>query len=380
MTAPALPSGALTPRRSPRIGALRFTAAVISTLALSAFIVRFLVPSALEGARGGLTGFFGWMGQLHPLVLGVCLFIVLAEIGRYWARHVGVGLDGPATVNAGSRALPARRVVVALVLVGAAAFALRSSIAATYRVVGPSMLPTLEMGDRVLVDRMAYGVRLPFAKHLIKAKTPARGDLVVFSMNGLPGTAGPQAVVKRVIGLPGDTVAFERGRIILNGATVLGCDAGPYVNLASSVTVRGRLVVEYLEDKRYLTIVKPIEQPFPAYTVKPGEVFVIGDDRGMSTDSRVWSEGHGSGVQIDSLEGKVTRVLLGARPDGRLDFSRLLAAPLDMKVRIPSVDMALTDKRIGECLATPPRAVPAPALSPTAATTATAAAAAAMSQ
>jgi signal peptidase I len=362
MTAPALPSGPLPVRRSSRAGALRFAAAVVSTLASSSFVVRFLVPSALEGARGGITGFLGWMGQLHPLVLGVCLFIVLAEIGRYWARHVGVGVDAPATRLATPRALPARRVAIALILAAAAAFVLRSSIAATYRVVGPSMLPTLEMGDRVLVDRTAYGVRLPFAKHLLNPKTPARGDLVVFSMSGLPGTTEPQAVVKRVIGLPGDTVAFERGRVILNGKTVLGCDAGPYVNLASTVTVRGRLVVEYLEAQRYLTIVKPIEQPFPAYTVKPGEVFVIGDDRGMSTDSRVWSEGHGGGVQIDALEGRVTRVLLGARPDGRLDFSRLLAPALDLQVRIPGVDMALTDKRIGECLAAPPKAVPAPAL------------------
>ncbi|HVZ20054.1 MAG TPA: signal peptidase I [Vicinamibacterales bacterium] len=363
MTAPALTSEASIPRRSARASALRFAAAVTSTAALSAFIVRFLVPSALEGSRGGLTGFFGWLGQLHPLVLGVCLFIVLAEIGRYWVRHIGVsGLDAYPSPHARARSIPLRRVGVALALVAAAAFSLRSSVAATYRVVGPSMLPTLEMGDRVLVDRTAYGLRLPFAKHLLSPKTPARGDLVVFSITGLPGTSGPQAVVKRVIGLPGDTVAFERGRIILNGSTVLGCDAGPYVDLASTVTVRGRLVVEYLNDKRYLTVVKPIEQPFPAYTVKPGEVFVIGDDRGMSTDSRVWSEGHGSGVAIDALEGKVTRVLLGARPDGRLDFSRLLAPPLDMKVRIPGVDMALTDKRIGECLAAPPKVAPAPAL------------------
>ncbi|MDB4981904.1 MAG: Signal peptidase, partial [Myxococcales bacterium] len=114
-------------------------------------------------------------------------------------------------------------------------------------------------------------------------------------------------------------------------------------------------------DRTYLTIRKAIEQPFPGYTVKPGEVFVIGDDRGVSTDSRVWSEGHGGGIPIDSLEGKVTRVLVGARPDGRLDLSRLLAPPLDLKVRLPGLDMSLTDQRIQSCLKTRPPSPTPPA-------------------
>ena len=96
---------------------------------------------------------------------------------------------------------------------------------------------------------------------------------------------------------------------------------------------------------------KPIERPFGGYTVKPGEVFVVGDDRGLSSDSRAWNEGRGAGVPVDILEGRVSRVLFGARPDGRLDFSRLLAAPLDLKVRMPGLDMRKTDERIQSCLA-----------------------------
>jgi signal peptidase I len=333
-----------------------FLGATAATAALSWSVLRYVLPSALEGARGGVTGLLGWLGQREPLILGVCVFVVLAETGRYWWQLRAV--PGP-VARTPAKAGSSRRILFAVALVAVAAFVVRSSIVATYRVVGPSMVPTLEMGDRVLVDRTAYGLRLPFSKHALRARVPARGDLVVFPMSGLPGTTGPQAVVKRVVGIPGDTVSFERGVVIVNGWSIPGCDAGPYVDMTGGLTIRGRLVLEYLGDRTYLTVRKAIEQPFPGYTVKPGEVFVLGDDRGVSTDSRVWSEGHGGGVPLDAIDGKVTRVLLGARPDGRFDFSRLLAPPFDLRVRLPGVDMSLTDKRIETCLKTRP-ASPSP--------------------
>jgi signal peptidase I len=351
MSAPSLTSNVAPP---PAVGSrwkiARFTTTVLATAALSVAILRGVMPSSLEGARGGVTGFLGWLGELHPLVLGVSIFVILSELGRYWSRRWGIAIDAPVHAAAGSVRGSVRRIGVALAIVAVAAFLTRSSFIAAYRVVGPSMLPTLEKGDRVLVDRTAYGLKLPFSKHRFGAKTPQRGDLVVFPMRGLPGTTGVETVVKRVVGLPGDKVSFIQGALIINDQQVPGCDAGPYVDLTSTVTVRGRLVVEYLGARTYLTVRKPVEAPFEGTTVKPGEVFVIGDDRGMSTDSRVWSEGHGGGVPIDGLDGRVTRVLLGARPDGRLDWSRLLAPPLDLKVRQPGLDMTLTDQRIADCL------------------------------
>jgi signal peptidase I len=240
---------------------------------------------------------------------------------------------------------------------------LRSSVVATFRIVGPSMLPTLEIGDRVLANRLAYGLSIPFRKSLAFRKVPRRGDLVVFRAEGLAGAEGPQSLVKRVIGVPGDRVSFEQGSLVINDWRVPTCDAGPYIDLAGKLTIRGRLTVEYLGDRTYLTVRKPLEKPFPGYIVKPGEVFVVGDDRGMSSDSRVWNEGRGAGVAIDLLEGRVSRVLFGARPDGRLDFSRLLAPPLDLKVRLPGFDLHKTDERIKDCLAhrpattVPPRGI-----------------------
>jgi len=81
---------------------------------------------------------------------------------------------------------------------------------------------------------------------------------------------------------------------------------------------------------------------------------VVGDDRGISSDSRLWNDGRGAGVPVGILNGRVSRVLLGARADGRLDFSRLLAPPLDLKVRLPGFDMHKTDERIANCLARRP--------------------------
>ena len=157
-------------------------------------------------------------------------------------------------------------------------------------------------------------------------------------------------MVKRVIGLPGDLVSFRDGSLQVNDRRLTNCDAGPYTQMDGRVTVRGRLVVEYLGDETYLTVRKPIEPPFAGYVVKPNEVFVVGDDRGVSSDSRAWNEGRGAGVPLDVIEGRVSRVLFGARPDGRLDFSRVLAPALDLKVRIPGIDTRKTDERIANCL------------------------------
>jgi len=328
---------------------LFWLASIVVPAGLSLLIVRYVWPSRLAGARGGVMGVLGWAGERHPLFVSVGVFVLLAEMGRYWWRHITRSFED---ANAFERQRPARKssIVAGLAFVAVAAFVVRASVVATYRVVGPSMLPTLEMNDRVVVNRLAYGIKPPFGRHASAMKTPARGDLVVFSAHGLLGNDGPESIVKRVIGIPGDRVGFDRGNIVVNDVPIPACDAGPYVNVLGTITVRGRLVVEFLGDAAYLTVRKAIESEFPTHTVEPGEVFVIGDNRGMSTDSRLWSEGHGTGVPIDVLDGKVERVLVGARPDGRLDFSRLLAPPLGLEVRMPGIDMKVTRARIAKCV------------------------------
>jgi len=347
-------------------GAARLMLGLIGPIVLSALVLLYAIPSRMTGASGGITGWVARIGDQYPLlVLGFAL-IVLSEIGRYWSRQL-FPPAAPLTV-APSRT---RRLVAALAAAAVLVFVVHSSVVATYRVVGPSMLPTLEVGDRLLVDRSAYGVAVPLSKLRLGAKPPKRGDLVVFPASGMIGAPGVQMVVKRVIGLPGDRVAYAEGSVlVINNWPVPTCDAGPFVDLYGSVTVRGRLMVEVLGDKAYLTVRDMMDTPFEGYVVQPNEVFVLGDDRGISSDSRFWNEGRGAGVPLDMIEGKVTRVLAGARRDGGIDVSRLLVRPADLKVRMPGIDMQETDKRIAACLAkwpantTPPAPGDAPPTPP----------------
>jgi signal peptidase I len=353
-TEPMLPTET-TRRSGSRVGRLFFTLVAPALAAL--LLLRAAIPSRLEGARGGLLGVLAFLGDEHSLLVFVALFVVLSEAGRYWYRRNR--MDGPAHPVATRSLIRFSAIVVALAL---SAFFVRSSIAGVVRVVGPSMLPTLEIGDRVLVNRVAYGFTTPFskAKSGPGSAVPRRGDLVVFSAT-IPGSAdGPQRLVKRVLAVPGDTIDSESGFLRLNGWRVPTCDAGPYAVMVGRLTVRGRLSVEFLGDQTYLTVSK-YDDRFPSYTVKPGEVFVAGDDRGLSSDSRLWADTAGSGVPISALEGRVTRVLVGASPDGSLDLSRLLAPPLGLEVRQPYLDMKLTRERIGLCLKNRPAATTPPA-------------------
>jgi signal peptidase I len=128
--------------------------------------------------------------------------------------------------------------LVALVLVVARVFFFEP-----FRTDGVSMVPTLRSGDQVLVDKRAYRHRLPH-----------RGDLVVFRA---PGTG--DVTLKRAIGLPGDTVAIEDGRLVVNG----------------------RRQVESYADPDAIDSVY-----FGPVRVRPGTVFLLGDNRLDSRDSR----------------------------------------------------------------------------------------------
>lgn len=118
-----------------------------------------------------------------------------------------------------------------------------------YRVPGASMAPTLAPGAIVVVRAGDAAVR-----------DLHRGDLVVFAPPHHPG----QAWIKRLIGLPGDTVALHDGRLLVNGRDV----AEPYVDPARAV--------------------RPYSRDFDAVRVPPGRVFLLGDNRDNSEDSRFW--------------------------------------------------------------------------------------------
>ncbi len=108
------------------------------------------------------------------------------------------------------------REVVSMLVFVIGMFAARSSLAEHYYVPTGSMIPTIQVDDRLLVNKAAYGVRLPFSDiQLVRSEGPRRGDVAV-----LRSPDDDVTLVKRVVAVPGDEVAVQAGRVWLNGETV----------------------------------------------------------------------------------------------------------------------------------------------------------------
>ncbi len=323
----------------------------------------------MDGGSRGFWALLARVGDEHPLILGLALFLLFSETTKYWYRWLGAevpytaavsgtaassataGVGGGAAPTVKASLQPPLRFSVVLLVVALAALFVRTSIAEIYRVVSPSMVPTLNVGDRLLVNRLAYGLRLPFSRQRLRARQPQRGDVIVFPSTAAGGEGpGPRSLVKRVIGLPGDVISFRNGFPIVNGWVVPSCDAGPFASTAGTTTVRGRLALELLEDRAYLTVRLPLDETqLDDYRVPPGEVFVLGDDRGQSSDSRAWNQGRGGSVPIDHITGRVSRLAAGGFRDGHMDLHRVLA-PLDLHVHEPGVDLRTTEQRLAGCV------------------------------
>ncbi len=161
-------------------------------------------------------------------------------------------------------------VVVALVL----AFLLRTFVIATYSIPSGSMEPTLQVGDRIVVDKLSY--------HLHGVD---RGNIVVFSTPPNENCAGPPVanLVKRVIGLPGETISLSGGRVVINGRVL------PEPWLPAS--------------EQHTTYPGPSSAPYALhqpYRIPSGDVYVMGDNRMLSCDSRYWGP-----IKKSTIVGKV---------------------------------------------------------------------------
>jgi signal peptidase I len=146
--------------------------------------------------------------------------------------------------------------------------AARSSLADHYVVPSGSMEPTLLPGDRVLVDKEAYGFRLPFTLLKLSQGAPViRGDVVVFD-----SPADGTRLIKRVVALPGDLVEVKAGHVTINGVPAASDPSSPSERLADHAVA---LNFEFGGGPD----VAPMRVP-------AGDVFVLGDARGNSRDSR----------------------------------------------------------------------------------------------
>lgn len=163
-------------------------------------------------------------------------------------------------------------------------FVLRSFLVEPFQIPSSSMVPTLQVGDYILVNKFTYGIRLPVVRtKVLDINTPERGDVMVF----FPPHLNDTYYIKRVIGLPGDTVTYRDKQLTVNGE-LLAVDK---LGVMPEGDRRFSVGLESLGESNHLTQVD-LMRPARDFSVqvKPGHYFMMGDNRDNSSDSRVWGQ------------------------------------------------------------------------------------------
>jgi signal peptidase I len=185
-------------------------------------------------------------------------------------------------------------------------FLLRSFLVEPFKIPSGSMLPTLLIGDFILVNKYTYGVRIPIInKKVVSLNQPKRGDVMVFRYPENPS----QDYIKRVIGTPGDTVVYRDKRLFINGVEIKTTPDGEYNYVEGGLNfTAAQRFIETLGEHSHLTLTQadmpPVhlngvnQYPFRencvynenGFTCKVpgGHYFMMGDNRDRSSDSRYW--------------------------------------------------------------------------------------------
>lgn len=272
--------------------------------------------------------------------------------------------DGEVDIRLGRwRKSEVREYVEAIAMAVAVAFALRAFVIEAFKIPSGSMIPTLMVGDHIFVNKFSYGPAIPYTHSRVwTSMPPHRADVMVFAFPEHP----EQDFIKRVIALPGDRLEARGGHPILNGWEVPSCKVGTwsYSDYDSPISKHeGDLYVEYLGDESYLTFYDRASGAYPDYQgpyfVKPGEVWVMGDNRNNSHDSRMWFGGQGGGVPYENIRGRALFVWLSVS-DAGMDWSRE-GVPVMGRPRLPPAAKGL-EPQLDKCLHDrPPVTMPPPA-------------------
>jgi len=183
--------------------------------------------------------------------------------------------DGKATEHAGKTST-FREYAEALVMAVVLALFIRTFVVQAFKIPSGSMLPTLQIGDHLLVNKFLYGIRIPIVgKRIFPLREPHRDDVIVFVYPQDPS----KDFIKRVKGLPGETIEI-RNKVLYVDGKVVEDDNAFYENTPERMARAPR-------------------DNFGPFLVPEGTVFVMGDNRDHSHDSRFWGT-----VPIDDILGK----------------------------------------------------------------------------
>lgn len=195
---------------------------------------------------------------------------------------------------------------------------LRSFVVEPFRIPSGSMMPTLLVGDFIVVTKYSYGLRLPVVRtRFLETGEPQRGDVMVFRFPENPR----EDYIKRVVGLPGDHVAYYNKALYINGEQVAMTELESYIGQGSGTVMTGaRLAEEQLDNSRYNILFWPNRPSIEGEVLVPdGHYFVLGDNRDNSNDSRFWGF-----VPEENLVGKAVYIWMNwDHPAGKVDFSRV---------------------------------------------------------
>ena len=197
---------------------------------------------------------------------------------------------------------------------------LRSFFFEPFRIPSSSMMPTLNVGDFIVVNKFSYGVRLPVLhSKILDTGEPQRGEVAVFRYPQDPRID----YIKRIVGLPGDEIRYQNKQLYVNGEAVGRVDQGVYNGVGAGRVMSGASLLQEQIDDAVFDILHAAQHPAReegTWQVAPGHYFVLGDNRDRSADSRFWGQ-----VPEENLVGRAVMIWMNwdTQQDGVIDFSRI---------------------------------------------------------